>query len=81
VSFARSGLNGRWAPAFQSLLELAEACDVPVRWACRTEVCHNCETGLISGSIIYQPDPVEPPAAGNLLICCSQPQGDIALDL
>jgi len=44
-------------------------------------VCHNCETGLISGSVIYQPDPVEPPAAGNLLICCSQPQGDIALDL
>jgi hypothetical protein len=31
VSFARSGLNVRWDPAFQSLLELAEACDVPVR--------------------------------------------------
>ena len=64
-----------------SLLELAEACDVPVRWSCRTGVCHSCETGLISGSVIYRPDPVEPPAAGNLLICCSQPQGDIALDL
>ncbi len=48
---------------------------------CRTGVCHNCETGLISGSVIYRPDPVEPPADGNLLICCSQPQGDIALDL
>jgi ferredoxin-NADP reductase/MOSC domain-containing protein YiiM len=81
VSFARSGLNVRWAPAFQSLLELAEACDVPVRWACRTGVCHTCETGLILGSVIYRPDPVEPPADGNLLICCSQPQGDIALDL
>ena len=39
------------------------------------------ETGLISGAVVYQPDPVEPPADGNLLICCSQPQGDIALDL
>jgi ferredoxin-NADP reductase len=36
VSFSRSGLSVRWDPAFQSLLELAEACDVPVRWACRT---------------------------------------------
>ena len=32
VSFARSGLNVRWGPSFHSLLELAEACDVPVRW-------------------------------------------------
>ncbi len=81
VSFARSGLNVRWGPPFQSLLELAEACDVPVRWACRTGVCHNCETALIAGGVRYQLDPLDPPAAGNVLICCSQPQGDIALDL
>ena len=81
VSFARSNLAVRWGSAFGSLLELAEACDVPVRWSCRTGVCHNCETGLISGSVVYRPDPVEPPAEGNLLICCSQPQDDIALDL
>ncbi len=29
----------------ESLLELAEACDVPVRWSCRAGVCHNCEVG------------------------------------
>ena len=81
VSFTRSNLAVHWGSPFHSLLELAEACDVPVRWACRTGVCHTCETGLISGSVSYRPDPVEPPAAGNLLICCSQPQSDIALDL
>jgi ferredoxin-NADP reductase/MOSC domain-containing protein YiiM len=81
VSFARSNLNVRWGPAFHSLLELAEACDVPVRWSCRTGVCHNCESGLITGAVNYRPDPVEPPAEGNLLICCSQPQDDIVLDL
>jgi ferredoxin-NADP reductase len=69
VTFTRSNLAVRWGSAFHSLLELAEACDVPVRWSCRTGVCHNCETGLISGSVIYRPDPVEPPADGNLLIC------------
>ena len=81
VSFARSNLALRWDSAFQSLLELAEACNVPVRWACRTGVCHNCETGLIAGTVHYLPDPLEPPGNGNLLICCSQPSADIVLDL
>ena len=81
VSFARTGLNVRWGPAFQSLLELAEACDVPVRWSCRTGVCHTCETGLVAGTVGYRPDPIDAPADGNVLICCSQPEGDIVIDL
>jgi len=81
VSFARTGLNVRWGSSFQSLLELAEACDVPVRWACRTGVCHTCETGLVAGKIGYRPDPIDAPADGNLLICCSQPEGDVVIDL
>jgi ferredoxin-NADP reductase len=82
VSFTRSGIAVRWrASEDQSLLELAEACDVPVRWSCRTGVCHNCESGLISGSVTYQPDPLDLPAEGNVLICCSRPRGDVALDI
>jgi ferredoxin-NADP reductase len=81
VSFARSNLALRWDSAFQSLLELAEACDVPVRWACRTGVCHNCETGLIAGAVDYFVAPLTPPASGNLLICCSRPRADVVLDL
>ena len=81
VSFSRSGLDVRWGPAFQTLLELAEACDISVRWSCRTGVCHSCETGLVAGKVSYHPDPIDPPADGNVLICCSRPQGDMALDL
>jgi len=81
VSFARSGITAAWDPKFVSLLELAEACDVPVRWSCRTGVCHTCMTGLIAGSIVYNPEPLERPAAGNVLICCSQPNAGITLDL
>jgi ferredoxin-NADP reductase/MOSC domain-containing protein YiiM len=81
VSFARSSVSVRWSSAFRSLLELAEACDVPARWSCRTGVCHTCETGLIVGAVGYQPDPVEPPADGAALICCSQPRGDVVIDL
>lgn len=81
VSFARSGLDVRWGPAFESLLELAEACDIPVRWSCRTGVCHTCETGLVAGTTSYRPDPIDAPSEGNVLICCSRPQGDIVIDL
>jgi ferredoxin len=82
VSFARSGIAAHWnASAYQSLLELAEACDVPVRWSCRTGVCHNCESGLVSGQVAYSPEPLDPPADGNLLVCCSQPTRDVVIDL
>ena len=81
ISFTRSGLTVSWNSRFSSLLELAEACDVPVQWACRTGVCHTCECALIGGSVQYRPDPLEPPAAGNVLICCSKPTGEVELDL
>jgi ferredoxin-NADP reductase/MOSC domain-containing protein YiiM len=81
IAFARSGLTVRWEAGYASLLELAEACDVPVRWSCRTGVCHTCETDLMSGTVGYAPDPVDEPAEGSALICCSQPRGDLVLDL
>ncbi len=82
VSFARSGISAHWdASRYASILEMAEACDVPVRWACRTGVCHNCESGLVSGAAVYDPEPLDKPADGNLLVCCSQPTGDVVIDL
>ncbi len=59
----------------------ARRCSVPVKWSCRTGVCHTCETGLVSGKVSYQPDPLEQPAAGTALICCSQPSDELTLDL
>jgi ferredoxin len=82
VSFARSGIAAHWkASAYQSILELAEACDVPVRWSCRAGVCHNCESGLVSGEVVYGPEPLDKPADGNVLVCCSQPHSDLVIDL
>jgi ferredoxin-NADP reductase/MOSC domain-containing protein YiiM/ferredoxin len=81
IEFARSDLAIPWSSDYASLLELAEACDVPVRWSCRTGVCHTCESTLIAGEVEYRPDPVEPPAEGSALICCSQPRGNLVLDL
>jgi ferredoxin-NADP reductase/ferredoxin len=81
VTFVRSGLAVPWHSHFGSLLELAEACDVPVRWSCRSGVCHTCECGIIDGELMYSPDPIDPPSAGVALICCSTPRAGLDLDL
>ena len=81
ISFVRTGLDVRWDDRWPSILELAEDCDVPVRWSCRSGVCHTCETGLLDGTVEYGPDPLEAPAVGNVLVCCSRPAADLVIDL
>ena len=81
VTFARSAVAVPFDSRYRSLLELAEACDVPTRWSCRTGVCHTCVTPLITGSVSYQPQPLELPSPTEALICCSVPEGPVVLDL
>jgi ferredoxin-NADP reductase/MOSC domain-containing protein YiiM/ferredoxin len=82
VQFARSALSALWRPAVDtSLLEFAEACDVPTRWSCRTGVCHTCETALLAGQVRYDLEPLDPPAEGNVLLCIATPAEDIVVDL
>jgi len=80
VTFARSGLTVNWSDRYESLLELAEACDVSTRWSCRTGVCHTCITGLLSGEVSYSPEPLERPEESNVLLCVSQPTAETVLD-
>jgi len=72
VTFSRAGLTVPFDQTLASLLEMAEACDVPTRWSCRTGVCHTCVTPLLSGQVSYAPDPLERPGADEVLICCSR---------
>jgi ferredoxin-NADP reductase/MOSC domain-containing protein YiiM len=81
VTFARSNLTVAWDPGYSSLLEFAEACDVPASFSCRTGVCHYCETGLLTGDVAYNPKPLEPPPEGRVLVCCSQPRSEVTLEL
>ncbi|MFD7391579.1 MOSC domain-containing protein [Streptomyces sp. NPDC059852] len=81
VTFARSGVTAPFPDGVHSLLDLADACDVPARWSCRTGVCHTCVTPVLSGEVGYAPEPLEPPAAGQALICCSRPRTDVVLDM
>ncbi len=81
MTFARSGIAAAFGTGRRSVLELADACDVPSRWSCRSGVCHTCVTPLLAGQVRYAPDPLEPPADGEVLICCAQPDTDIVLDM
>jgi ferredoxin-NADP reductase/MOSC domain-containing protein YiiM/ferredoxin len=81
VTFARSSITAAFGDDWGNVLDLADACDVPTRWSCRTGVCHTCITTLMSGDITYNPDPLEPPPDGNVLICCARPSTDIVVDL
>ena len=81
ITFARSGLTVPWRDDVGSLLELAEACDVPSRWSCRTGICHTCEAGLLAGTVSYDPPLIDPPADGNVLVCCAQPLEEVVVDL
>ena len=81
VRFMRSGLSVPWSATNASLLELAEACDVPVRWSCRTGVCHNCECAVVDGELEYVIEPVDRPPDGRTLLCCAVPKSDVVLEL
>ncbi len=81
ITFARSGLSVSWSPGFHTLLELAEACDVPTRYSCRSGVCHTCVTPVIEGTTDYTQPPLEEPADGSVLLCTATPHSDLVLDL
>ena len=82
VTFARSGLTAPWSTdRYASLLEFAEACDVPTRWSCRSGVCHTCSTPVLTGGVRYVDPPLVPPSPGEVLLCCSQPEDALTLDM
>jgi ferredoxin-NADP reductase len=81
ITFARSGLGVNWSPRFHTLLELAEACDVPTRYSCRSGVCHTCATAVIEGRTDYREPPLDEPTDGTVLLCTATPHTDLVLDL
>lgn len=81
ITFTRSGLTVNWSTAYRSILDLAEACDVPTRFSCRSGVCHVCVTGIVVGTTTYVQQPLEAPGEGSVLICSAAPETDVVLDL
>jgi len=81
IALTRSNRILNWMNTSGNILELMEAEQIPVRWSCRVGICHTCELGLLDGNVAYEPKPLNPPAAGHILICCARPTSNLALDL
>lgn len=81
VVFARSGVTVAWNSAVKSILELAESAGLDPAFVCRSGICNSCRCGLKDGQVAYFSDPLDPPGAGEALICCSRPIGRVVLDL
>ena len=72
----------RGTTAIASLLDLAEACDVPVGFGCRNGVCHNCESGVLSGDgrLRHRPARAAARRAGSSS-AARRPASELTLDL
>ncbi len=81
VTFERSGVRANWNPSFASILELAEAMGLSPAYSCRSGICHTCMCALADGEVEYVEDPLNPPDAGSVLICCSKPRTNVVLDV
>lgn len=81
VIFERSGITAVWDDDAGSLLDLAERAGLAPEFSCRSGICNTCRCSIREGEVDYIEEPLDPPPAGSVLICCSRPRGRIVLDL
>lgn len=81
VKFLPSGISIAWNPDCHSLLDLAEQAGLAPVFNCRAGICGTCQVGLRQGQVEYFEEPLEPPAQGAMLLCCSRPLGSVVVDL
>lgn len=81
ISLANSNQTFLWSDSYGSVLELLEANDIFPPSSCRIGTCMSCSTGLLSGTVTYEPEPLAEPFEGDILLCCARPETDIQLDL
>lgn len=67
--------------AGESLLEGLERTGHAVEFQCRSGYCGACRIPVVAGQVSYQNPPLAFVATGEVLACCSQPIGDVVLDI
>ena len=67
--------------AGESLLEGLERTGHAVEYQCRGGYCGACRTTILSGEVSYADSPLAFIAAGEILPCCSRPNGAVMLDI
>ncbi|GAA2451453.1 MOSC domain-containing protein [Agromyces soli] len=69
-----------WRPESGSVLDAVEGIGIDWTSGCRVGVCGTCVRKLTSGTVEYLSEPLTPPPAGNVLVCCSAPTSDLVFD-
>lgn len=69
-----------WTPPSGSILDAVEGVGADWPSGCRVGACGTCARVLRSGTVEYLTDPLTPPAAGRILVCCTAPTSDVVLE-
>jgi ferredoxin len=77
VSFTASEAEATWYESGGTLLDLADACGLMLPASCRSGACGTCAQRLVTGETAYTTEPVLPPRAPVVLLCCAVPTSDV----
>jgi ferredoxin-NADP reductase/MOSC domain-containing protein YiiM/ferredoxin len=80
VAFLHSGITARWDPDYANLLDLAEDHGVFPDFGCRSGICSTCMYDLVEGEVEYAYEPLDQPAPGRVLLCCTRPKSELVID-
>ncbi|MBY0480284.1 MAG: 2Fe-2S iron-sulfur cluster binding domain-containing protein [Chitinophagaceae bacterium] len=81
VKFTKSNIDALWNASEQSLLDLAEANGLNPDFNCRMGTCSTCETILLKGQVLHDPEPFIEIEKDKILLCCAKPVSDIEIEL
>jgi ferredoxin-NADP reductase len=81
IRFIKSNIEAAWDGSKQSLLDLAETVGLKPAFSCPMGTCSTCESNLIKGSFVYDPEPFMETGENSLLICCAKPTSDLEIDI
>lgn len=81
IAFTLSGITADWDSESHSILDFAEAQGLQPEFSCRAGVCGTCCCTITRGQVEYFEQPLEPPGENEVLLCCSRPLSDMAIDI
>ena len=81
IEFARSNLAIPWSSDYAACSNSPKPATYPSVGRAAPASATPARPPSSPAMLDYSPDPVEPPADGSALICCSQPRDDVVLDL
>lgn len=80
VHFTKSKIKAPWTSEVDSILELAESCDISVPSGCRAGNCGTCNLAVNNGNFKHIQEPGAEVEDGTCLACIAVPEADIEID-